>query len=84
MMTYLLEISGRPEGQGVSPRGLKVTTISALMAEVVKGRENLPHLAIQGNYRAVTSQEMDNAHSSNVDQRQLFVAKFAQKRFSGK
>ena len=42
MMAYLLEIAGCPDGHGVRPHSLKVTTISAQMTEVAKGHEN-PH-----------------------------------------
>ena len=41
MVTYLLELAGQPHGRGIRPRSLKVTTISALMAEVAKGQANL-------------------------------------------
>ena len=37
-MAYLLEIAGHPEGQGIRPQSLKVTAISAIMAEVEKAR----------------------------------------------
>ena len=59
MMTCLLGIEELPEGDGIRPRSLKVKTISVLMTEVAKGQADLSQLAIQGNYRPVTSQDMD-------------------------
>ena len=78
MMDYLLEVADRPEGHGIRPRSLKVTTISALMTVVAKCQENLAKLAIRGNYRAVAAQDMDKVYSRNIEQQQLSVSDFAQ------
>ena len=66
MMTYLVEVDGRPQGRGIRPCSLKVTTISALMAEANKGQSNSPQLAIQGNYRALAAQDKAKAYSRNI------------------
>ena len=84
MMTVLLDLAGVREENGIMPHSLKVTTISAIIGEIVKGKENLAQLAAQGNYRAVTSRDMGNVYSRNSAQQQqhIFVSKFAQKSFS--
>ena len=84
MMTSLLFQAWNPDGHGIRPRSLKVATISTLMTEVAKGRENLSRLAIQGQYRAATAQDMAVVYSRNLAQRQIFFSKFAQQAFSGK
>ena len=80
-MTSLLFQAGHPESHGVRPHSLKVTTISTLMTEVIKGRANLSQLAIQGNYMDVAAQDMANVYSRNLAQRQIFVSRLAQKAF---
>ena len=52
------------------------------MTEVGKGQGNLSQLAIRGNYRAATAQDMSKVYSRNISHRQLFASKFAQMRFS--
>ena len=82
MMTVLLDLAGLSEENGIRPHSLKVTTISAIMGEIVKRKANLSRLEAQGNYRAVTAQDMGKVYSRNFAQRQIFVSKFAQKSFS--
>ena len=48
MMTCLLGIEELPEGDGIRPRSLKVTKISAVMTDVAKDQANLSQLAIRG------------------------------------
>ena len=79
MMTCLLFLSDRKDDHGARPHSLKVSTISAIMEEIAKGNANLPHLAMQGNYRAATAHDMGKAYSRNSAQRQNFVSKLAQK-----
>ena len=71
-MAYLLELAERPDGHGIRAHSLKVTTISALVAEMAKSQANLLHLAIQGNYSARAAHDLDAAYSRNISQRQLF------------
>ena len=49
VMTCLLFQADHPEGHGVRPNSLKVTTISTLATAVAKGNANLSQLAIRGN-----------------------------------
>ena len=65
MMTCLLLQSERPDGHGIRPHSLKVATISTWATEVIRGEANLPQLAIQGNYRADTAQDMAKVYSRN-------------------
>ena len=81
MMAYPLEVGERPDGHGIRPHSLKVTTIAALMTDVDKGQSNLSHLAIQGNYRAFRAHDMSKANSRNLAQQQLSVSDFAQSAF---
>ena len=78
-MTFLLERADFFEEHGIRPHSLKVTTISALMGEIAKGKGNLAQLSVQGNYRAATAQEMGKIYSRNIANQQLFVSKYAQK-----
>ena len=82
MMILLLERAAFREANGIRPHSLKVTTISALMGGIAKGKANLAQLASQGNYREVTAQDMGKVYSRNLAQKQLFGSKFAQKSFS--
>ena len=82
-MILLLEGSDFWEENGIRPRSLKVTTISALTGEIVTGKANLAQLAAQWNYRAVDDQDMRNGYSRNLAHQQLFVSNFAQKSFIG-
>ena len=80
-MTVLLDLAGVREENGLRPHSLKVTTISAIMGEIFKGKANLAQLAVQGNYRAATAQDMGKVYSRNSaqqQQQQIFVSKFAQ------
>ena len=79
MMTCLLLLSDHKDDHVVRPHSLKVTTISAIMEEIVKGSANLPHLAIQGNCRAAAAQNMGKVYSRNLAQRGIFVSKLAPK-----
>ena len=54
------------------------------MTEVTIGRTNLPQLAIQGNYRVATAQDMARVYSRNIAQQQLFLSEFSRNRFSWK
>ena len=74
MVTYLLDLVWLPMGHGVRPNSLKVTTISALTTNVADGQANLSQLAIQGNYRAVTAQDMAKVYFSDLAQQQLLVS----------
>ena len=76
-MTCLLLLSDHKDDHVVRPHSLKVTTISAIMEEIVKGSANLPHLAIQGNCRAAAAQNMGKVYSRNLAQRGIFASKFA-------
>ena len=67
-------------GHGIRPHSLKVTTISSLMTEIVKGKGNLAQLSVQGNYRAITAADMGKIYSRNIAQQQLHVSKFSQNR----
>ena len=58
MMTILLERANYLEEHSIRPRSLKVTTISSLATEIVKGNADLSQLSAQGNYRAATAQDM--------------------------
>ena len=59
MMAFLLKrVNFNEEDHGIRPHSLKVTSISALMNEIVKGKGNLAQLSAQGNYRAVTASDM--------------------------
>ena len=78
-MTILLERENYLEEHSIRPRSLKVTTISALSTEIVKGNANLAQLSAQGNYRSATAQDMGKIYSRNIAQQQPFVSKFAQK-----
>ena len=80
-MPCLLFQAGHPEGHGIRPHSLKVTTISTLMTEVIKGQANLYQLAIQGNYRAVAAHGMDGVYSRNLAHREIFVSRLAHKAF---
>ena len=71
------------EERGIRPHSLEVTTISALMGEIVKGKGNLSQLSVRGNYRAVAAQEMGKIYSRNLPQHRLFVSKYAQKTANG-
>ena len=51
------------------------------MTELAKGQSNLAQLAIRGNYRAVTAQDMAKVNPINHAQQQLFVASFARSAF---
>ena len=51
------------------------------MAEVAKGKEGLSQLAIHGNYRAATAQDMVKVYSANLSHREIFVLTFAQNAF---
>ena len=82
-MTWLLELAGRPGDNGVRPHSLKVTTSSTLMTEVAKGQANLSQLAIQGNYRSATSQDMAKVYSRDMGQTQIAVSKFEKKKPGG-
>ena len=64
---------------GIRPHSLKVTTISALTTEIVKGDGNLAQLSAQENYRAIAAADMGEIYSRNVAQQQLYVSKFPQK-----
>ena len=79
MAILLKRVNFTEEGHGIRPRSLKVTAISSLMDEIVKGKGNLAQLSAQGNYRAVTASDMGEIYSRNIDQQQLHVSKFAQK-----
>ena len=79
VLSCLLFQEGRPEGHVERPRNLKVTTISTLMTEVIKGHANLSHLAIQGNYREVTAQNVNKVYPRNLAHRQISASRFAQK-----
>ena len=57
-MTVLLERANYLEEHSIRPHSLKVTTISALMGEIVKGKGDLAQLSARGNYRADTAKEM--------------------------
>ena len=63
MMILLLERADFMESDGVRPHSLKVTTISALMGGIAKGKENIAQLAAQGNYRAFSAQDMGKVYS---------------------
>ena len=78
-MTFLLERAEFFEEHGIRPRSLKVTTISALMGEIVKGTANLAQLSVHGNYRAITAQDMGKVYSRNTSQKQLSASKYSQK-----
>ena len=84
VMTYLLEVTGYPEGHGVRPRSLKDTTISALMMAVARGQANLSQVAIRGDYKAVAAQDMAKVYPRNIEQRKLSVPNFAQSAFQEK
>ena len=58
MMDVLLDLAEFREEHGIRPHSLKVTTIAAVMGEIVKGKSNLAQLAARGNYRAATAQDM--------------------------
>ena len=79
MMTCLFFQAGRPDGRGIRPRSLNVATISVSMTEVIKGRANLSQLAIQGNYRAAATHDMDKVYSRNFPNRKIFVSQLGQK-----
>ena len=80
MMTISLERANFLEKpQGIRPHSLKVTTISALTTEIVKGGGNLAQLSARGNYRAITAADMGGIYSRNVAQQQLYVSKFPKK-----
>ena len=49
------------------------------MGDIAKGKANLPQSAAQGNYRAVTAQEMGRVYSRNLAQRQIAFSNSAQK-----
>ena len=83
MVNYLLDLDGLPEGHGIRPHSLKVTTISYLMADLAKGHANLSQLAIRGNYRHFAARYMANVYSRNIARRQIFVPNFAQSAFRG-
>ena len=83
MMTSLLPQAGHPECHGIRPHSLKVTTISTLMTEVIKGRANKPQVAIQGNCSAFTAHDMDKVYSRNLAHRQIVVSRLARKDFQG-
>ena len=51
------------------------------MAEVARGHANFSLLALQGNYRAATAQDMAKSYSMYLTQRRIFVSSFAQKAF---
>ena len=46
MMTILLERANYLEERSIRPRSVKVTTISALMAEIAKGNANLSQFSV--------------------------------------
>ena len=71
MVTLLLERANFLEEHGIRPHSLKVTTISSLMGEIVKGKGNLAQLLAQGNYRAAAAQEMGKIYSRNIAKQQL-------------
>merc|ERR1712112_708539 len=80
LMTILLDrVNFQEEGHGIRPHSLKVTTISALTTEIVKGKGNLAQLSAQWNYRAITAADMGKIYSRNIAQQQLYVSKFSQK-----
>ena len=76
--TILAEYKG---DHGIRPHSLKVTTISTLIEEIAKGNANFPHLAIRGNYRAVTAHAMEQAYSRNLAQQKIVFSKLSQKAF---
>ena len=78
-MTVLLDLADSHEDRGIRPHSLKVTTIAALMGEIVKGKANLAQLAAQGNYRAVTAQDMGKVYSRNSPHRGISFSKLAKK-----
>ena len=78
-MTTPLEKANYLEEHSIRPHSLKVTAISALATEIVKGNANLAQLSVQGNYRAATAQDMRKIYSRNIAQQQLFASKFARK-----
>ena len=79
MIILLARVNFQEAGHGIRPHSLKVTTISALTTEIVKGNGNLAQLMAQGNYRAITAADMGKIHSRNIAQQQLYVSKFSQK-----
>ena len=68
---------GNPSGRehGIRPHSLKVTTISALMAAVVKGYADISQIDIRGIYRAAAARDMATIYSRNVAQNRLFASK---------
>ena len=78
MVTYLLELAGRPKSRGIGPESLKVATISVLMAEVARCQSDSSQLAIRGNYRTVAAQDLAKVYSRNIAQHQRRVSDFAQ------
>ena len=71
MMTVPLERANSiQKPHGIRPHSLKVTTISALTKEIVKGNGNLAQLCVQGNYRAITAADMGKIYSRDIAQQQ--------------
>ena len=81
-MDLLLGRADFLEENSTRPHSLKVTTISALMGEIVQGGD-LAQLEVQGNYRAVTAQDMGGVYSRNLDQQQITVSNSAQQSPNG-
>ena len=63
MILPLPKMAGSPECHGISPRILKVTTISALMAEVVKGNADPPIIDAMGLKRGQVPRRCENLFS---------------------
>ena len=83
VVTCLLFQADRPDGHGARPHSLKVTTISTLMTEVIKGNANLSQLPIQGNYRDVTARDMAKVYSRNLAHRQISASRLPLGDFRG-
>ena len=78
----LLRAVGRPEGHGIRPHSLKVTTISALMTKVARWNADSPKLATRRNHWYVTANDVAIIYSRNVAQK-LFVSNLAHTAFMG-
>ena len=77
-MTIILVKTNYLEEHSIRPHSLKVTAISAIMEEIVKGDANLAQLSARVNYRAAKARDMGGVYSRNIAHRQLFVSKLAQ------
>ena len=82
MIPDLFPNASHPDGHYIRPHSLRVTTISALMREVVVGNSKLRQLAAQWNYRAHSAHGVWVIYSRNETQQQLHASKFAHREYA--